>query len=261
MKMAAFFCNTFTPPTMNIALLTDLHLDLKNPVHESRDTVRQFQDTLAAVKDWDPDHIVVLGDLAMQRGGIDIYKSVQASLGDVQIPFDIISGNHDLSHEISEVFYASNTLSKDGEHYFASSIKDMPAIFLDSSSGHISENQLAWFKDRLTMINDKVFIFIHHPILDTNSIAMERLYPLSNRAELANLLTTYVDKTFYIFCGHYHKECVTFKDNIVQYLTPSTWVQIGDESDEITILQEPPGFRKLIIRSEILISFVKYNYS
>ena len=105
------------------------------------------------------DHLVVSGDLCFDVGEVEIYEWVRDQLDLTRIPYDVIGGNHDDAMMMAEVFGLQHLVTED-ELYFAKKLGKATCLFLDSSRGFHSENQLKWLDRQLKNGNDNFVILL-----------------------------------------------------------------------------------------------------
>ncbi|MEM8908081.1 MAG: metallophosphoesterase [Bacteroidota bacterium] len=218
---------------MVIAQITDLHIDQKGEFPFDIDVRKNFSRILQAVRDIEPDHLVVSGDLCYKDGEADIYKWIKTRLDLQDIPYSIIPGNHDESVLMADIFQLQHLLN-DGELYFAKRIGKTPCLFLDSSRGHHSDRQLKWLKRQLKNSKEDLIIFMHHPPVKAGVPFMDEKYPLQDMEVIQEILFQY-PHAVQVFCGHYHVEKTICVQNLVVQITPSCFFQIDQTDPEFKV--------------------------
>jgi len=201
-------------------------LDKENEFPFDIDVRKNFKRILRAARQAKVDHLVVSGDLCFDVGDVKIYEWIRDQLDLTRIPYDVIGGNHD-------------------------------DLFLDSSKGFHSENQLKWLDRQLKNGNENFVIFTHHPPVKAGVLFMDKKYPLQNIPEIQEVLFGY--RGFVnIFCGHFHVEKTIQRDNILVQITPSTFYQLDQNYEDFKVDHHSIAYRLIDISSQSLKTSVKY---
>lgn len=241
---------------MKITQITDLHIGKKEENTAEVDVRHNFLMTLGEVKIFEPDYLIITGDLCYDKGDISIYKWIKEKLDNVNIPYFIIPGNHDDRSMMREVFKIDYTQNED-EIFYAKKLKKYTALFLDSASGKMSMVQYNWIKRQLKQASKNLLIFTHYPPCSIGAKFMEAKYGFKNSKKLMDILSE-VDKSISIFCGHFHLERTLIKNNINIYASPSLIYQIDPIDEEFKIEHYNIGFRMIEMSKNKLVSYVKY---
>lgn len=152
----------------------------------------------------DADHLVFLGDLT-HNGTAAEYRQLQALLGQVEMPYTLMLGNHDRRAGFAKVF---------GGDGFQQSVVDMGThrlICLDTldedavprHSGHLCDARLAWLRDRLSESDLPVVLALHHPCFETGFSGMDRI-GLRNAHALFDVINAR-PRVSQLLCGHVHR--------------------------------------------------------
>jgi Icc protein len=168
----------------------------------------------------------------------------------------VIGGNHDDAMMMAEVFGLQHLVTED-ELYFAKKLGKATCLFLDSSRGFHSENQLKWLDRQLKNGNDNFVIFTHHPPVKAGVKFMDSNYSLQNISEIQEVLFSY--RGFVnIFCGHFHVEKAIQRDNILVQITPSTFYQLDQLSEDFKVDHHSIAYRLIDISTQSIKTSVKY---
>ena len=241
---------------MKIIQITDLHIDKEGEYPFDIDVRKNFKRMLRAARQQKADHLVISGDLCYDVGDVKIYEWVRDQLDLTRIPYDVIGGNHDDSMLMAEVFGLQHLITDD-ELYFAKKLGKATCLFLDSTKGFHSENQLKWLDRQLKNGNENFIIFTHHPPVKAGVLFMDKKYPLQNIPEIQEVLFGY--RGFVnIFCGHYHVEKSIQRDNILVQITPSTFYQLDQNSEDFKVDHHSIAYRLIEISNQSLKTSVKY---
>lgn len=225
-----------------IAYITDIHLDERSLINRGINARRNWEIILTDVSAREIDKIVFGGDIGDPSAIKWFFDSLQT------FDFTLTLGNHDSFLEVSKYFNIEID-SKQQELYYAQEDKHLKYIYMDSRSGTISPKQLEWFKKEL-QTNKKPVIFIHHALLPVDTF-VDRKYALTNRDEVvAELLKLSNEVT--VFCGHYHCDDVSRKQNILQYVTPAGSYQIEKGTEDIVTRDFVFGYRLIDIEKDAI---------
>lgn len=210
--------------TMRIIQITDLHVGLPDEKPFGVDLRENTRTIIEAVALTEADALVITGDLCYRDGDAAIYAWIKEQLKALQMPVYLLSGNHDDTLLLSQVFGLDQLLTGN-ELYYQHHWSGHPVFFLDSSSGRISPQQLAWLDQGLAATDDPTVIFMHHPPLVVGVPYMEDQYALQNREEVRHLLLQQKQPVT-VFTGHFHVDKSVHYQNIDLHVSPSCFFQI-----------------------------------
>ncbi len=233
-----------------IAYVTDIHLEEFTKEHEV-DPRRNWMKILQDISSKGIEEIILGGDLGDKKSNKWFFESLK----DYKVAITL--GNHDSFNEVTKHFNLKLPSGRK-EHYYSELRNNHKFIFLDSSSGSVSQEQFDWFRKELNT-SKSILLFIHHPILAVDAEVDKRV-PLIGRDNMkAELL--HIENEVTIFCGHYHLEDERKNNNIRQFITPAVSFQVEKIPNEIRINNSTFGYRIIEIDdSEISTSLVTlYN--
>ena len=242
--------------TMRIVQITDLHVSQEGKESFGVDVRANFLKIRDAIAALNPDHLVVSGDLCLNIGERPIYNWIKPYLDGLNIPYDIISGNHDDPVMMAEAFGIEELLSNK-ELYFQKKIGNKEILFLDTTTGVVSAEQLSWLKTRLAEMDCDVVIFMHHPPLYAGVPYMDSNHSLQNQEEVQKILFEF-PHSITVFTGHYHVEKTITKKNITVHITPSCYFQIDQTSEAFKVDHHRIGFREILCQDDTIVSTVRY---
>lgn len=218
-----------------IAHITDIHLNDPTALDRDispRENLLAVLDAIAAIG---VDEIVCTGDI----GETETYQWVFEKLEEYKPGYKVTLGNHDDFAEAVKYFKTYKTSGK-GELYYSIEDEFYKYIYLDSSSGVISAQQLIWLQAEITTVK-KIIVFIHHPIIGV-ATGVDTMYPLHNREDVAAILQQ-CKQPVHVFCGHYHMPDRRTEGRIIQHITPAVSFQVKKFSPAIDIKVNNFGFR------------------
>lgn len=241
---------------MNIAHITDLHITEDGALIRDVGVREHFRNILADVRKNETGLMVLGGDLAAERGEIASYHWIKKELDKTGIPYLITAGNHDIFENLQSVFNISSAFSDMLCYRYENNGRVLFA--LDSSSRVIADEQLDWIKREAKDLSKPALLFMHHPPVFCNCAFMDRKYPLDNRTAVFDVLTRLPSLPF-IFCGHYHTEKTVITRGKTIFLTPSTMLQIDQNSAEYEVHSRIPGYRMIQWDGSTLKTTVHYR--
>lgn len=243
---------------MRIAQITDLHIAKPTEKPFDVDVRGNFLQVLQSVEFYDPDIIVLTGDLSFHDGDRDACEWIYEQISRLNKPIFAIAGNHDKTDTLADVFSLGDEV-KEGELFYERSIDDRQLLFLDSAVGKLSAKQKTWLKEKLSGRNDMALIFIHHPPAFANLPHMDNNYPLQDKEEVCEIMHD-SGRECQVFCGHYHIERSISFPRINIFISPSCYIQISDRSEDFSVDHTIPAWRKIEIDERGFRSSVQYCF-
>ena len=226
---------------MKIIQLTDIHLPEGGEDTMGIDIPANFSKVLEAIEREGPDHLVLTGDLCYHAGSRKVYEVIKLKLDIMGIPYSLLSGNHDDPEVLADVFNIEHLLVGE-ELFYKRKLGGKTALFLETSRGFVSDEQLAWLDKELSQLRGTALIFMHHPPLMAGVPHMDNNYALQNMEEVQQLLFSY-PKMVNVFCGHYHVDKILCLNNLVVHITPSVYFQIDWRVPGFRIDHKRPAYR------------------
>jgi 3',5'-cyclic-AMP phosphodiesterase len=242
---------------MRVIQITDLHIGQEGEDTYFVDVRENFRRIIAAVQERRPDYLVISGDLCYSQGESDIYHWIKAWLDQLQLPYEVIAGNHDDSTLIAQAFERQNELHSDGL-YFQRKWGHKPVLFMDTSKYQLKTAQLDWLQAQLQALEgEDIALFIHHPPILIGTPFMDVHHPLQDREPLQQILCAYPGQID-VFCGHYHVDRHLRWKNLLIHVTPSCFFQIDSHSEDFKVDHYRIAFREITFLPELTISAVHY---
>jgi len=241
---------------MKIVQITDLHLDVKGEYPFKIDVRKNFTEILKEIREIQPDHLVVSGDLCYRTGDASIYKWIKNRLDLQEFPYSIIAGNHDDSVLMAQTFKLEHLLTDD-ELFFAKKIGTAVCLFLDSSKGFHSEHQLNWLKRQLKNAKGELILFMHHPPSKAGVPFMDNKHALKDIDVIQEILFSY-PSNIHVFCGHYHTEKTLRLNNLMIQITPSCFYQLDQKSLDFKVDHHRIALRIIESKKNYFSSTVQY---
>ena len=193
--------------------------------------------------DWSANLVTMTGDLIHDdsREAYNCFCELMRPLG---LPVYCVPGNHDVRTIMQDV------LTDPDFHYCESVIhRNWLIVGIDScmnndDAGRIDEQEM----QRLgTILNETkvehVLIYLHHPPLSIGSKWLDQ-FGLHNREEFLTLIAQ-TGKVKVVIFGHVHQAFDHSHDSIRIIGTPSTCRQFKVASNEFTLDNHPPAYRRI----------------
>ena len=244
---------------MRIIQITDIHIGEEGEVTRDVDVRGNFMDMLHLAGHLQPDYLVFSGDLCYSTANANNYRWIREQIERLTLPYDIIPGNHDETALMAQVFDRSHLLLPGGEMAFERNMSGFRFLFLDTSTGVLSQAQADWLAARLQTITRRQIIFMHHPPLKAGVPFMDNHYPLQNPEVFLDVIAACPQHPIHVFCGHYHVEKTVHSGYLHVHITPSTFFQIDGFRGDFGIDHYRPGMRVLDLSDDgALMHSVKY---
>jgi len=222
----------------------------------SVDVRANFLKILQEAKLLKPDFLVVTGDLCMHNGSTTIYQWLKKQLDQMNIPYEVISGNHDDPVLLANAFNKNEDLHHK-ELYFSRKMNHKNILFLDTTLAKMSQAQLNWLQECLQTTDQQAIIFMHHPPMLANMPWMDAKYPFQMHDEIQQILFTH-PYPVHVFCGHYHIEKTIQYRNIHVNITPSCYFQIEPHAQEFKVHHYKIALREIEIENDMIRHSVYY---
>jgi Icc protein len=227
---------------MRLVQITDIHYmaEAHQLLYDSFDTDRTLEGVLELVDSWQPDRIVITGDLS-QQGDAASYHRLQKRLSRLTVPVDLMPGNHDHAATLAKVLVGNNLYRQPMVN-----LGRWAAVYLDSSvdgqpHGRLVEADLKQLDHCLEQAGDRhVLVFLHHPPLPVGSAWLDEMILTNPEPLFERILGTGVRA---VICGHVHQEFAGECQGLPVLTTPSTCFQVTPDCDQMVEDQQGPGFR------------------
>lgn len=245
-----FFCiaysNSFAQKPIRFAVLADMHLALNQPDLGTRLLAKTEMMIKLAVRDINNcgtiDFVVVNGDAVNIPTAYDVQK-LQELLGDLQAPYYVTIGNHDVpqppeSPELATIvpsvtktdfvqLFRGHGFSKTGTYWWSDNpAPDLHIVGMDAShvgtwGGYVSDEQLSWLRWDLSQHRDMLtIVFIHHGLIQFwEGIDFDPRYTVENANDVRKLLESFTNVRI-VVNSHYHHSGQKTQNGIHYFVTP-----------------------------------------
>lgn len=227
---------------VQFAVVGDPHIPVDESAHAKLyKPTTMFERVVEDVNNRDVDRLLAVGDLT-REGVSDEYDAFDDVIGDLNVPFAAIPGNHDVPNEFDS--HPGLPVDRFAERYapdsfpFVIDVNGLPVVGLDSSGadvvadshdGYLPESQLTWLDDTLDEVREAV-VLVHHNMpaaLDQFDEYREVVDPSLGRPPVLREPAGFVDVLTghdvpLVLSGHLHIPGVTRTENVREVLVPST---------------------------------------
>lgn len=226
-----------TSRPFRLAQLTDLHW-LADPAGRvyGVDTRSTGLEVLEAVKAWQPDALLLTGDLA-DRGEEAAYRDLAEAIG--ALPCYALPGNHDEPQRMARHLTVPDGPSPLGGWQ----LLPIDAWIADSEAGRLGPARLEALRRALDEINSPTLAASHHPPLSVGSAWADESGLLDGAAVLAALGGQ--PQVRALVCGHVHQALGAWHGNVRVLTSPSTGSQARPRRAQFEEDTRGPGYRRL----------------
>jgi Icc protein len=242
---------------LRIIQATDLHISPSDAPVNRYDSRKNWLAALTAIQNLEPDLLVLSGDLASLKGEIESYQWLANTLTDIDIPYEIMMGNHDKLNTLKSIFSISEQDVIGRKLCYQRQYQGQPIYFVDTADHTLSDAQIEWLQQCDQAENKNALLFIHHPPIDCGTAFMDKNHALKEREKVWAVLSQ-LKHIQHIFCGHYHTERSIYLDNKNVHITPSTMNQIQTELNGFGAEHSVAGWRVIDWDGAQLITHVHY---
>ena len=243
---------------MKLAYFTDLHVGLAGEETRGVDVRGNLLKICAAVRQENPDAVVIGGDLCYKAPDAQIYQWVKSTLSELRKPLFITPGNHDDARMLAEVFDPA-WATPSGEIYSAQQWNGYLVLFLDSAVAAMTAEQYQWIESELSRASGPVLIFMHHPPFMCAVPYMDENHAFREMDKLQALLLNYPGR-IYLFCGHYHVEKTLSLSNVQLAITPSCFFQIDQHQQEFAVDHYQIAYRIIELQPDRILTRLHYLF-
>lgn len=241
---------------LNIIQITDFHIGYENEKPYDVDVRGNVIKIVNDLKRHQFDYLVITGDICFRESNDDTYVWIKSLLTEFEGKYIILPGNHDNAKQIGTIFHQDIEINNN-ELYFSKSLNGHTILFLDSSQGYFSIQQLEWLQNQLNSNYGIITIFMHHPPILAGVPHMDSKWLFHSIDDVQRLFSK-SNNQINVFCGHYHIEKTIRNHNCTVYITPSTFFNLSDKTEEFQIDNYLVGWREITINENSIYTSVKY---
>jgi len=238
---------------MKIALVSDMHLSMKEQYFRGVDVKKNFLEVLSEVKNNDPELLIYMGDFCMDEPEPEVYHWVKKETDALNTTTFAIPGNHDDQSILAKTF-SLPFIPETGEICYGLDLGFVFLLFSDSSKATISNDQLKWLIENCS--DEKpVLWFTHYPPVKCGCLYMDTNHAFIDSDKNLHFLRK-KHTIEHIYCGHYHTGKDLKWEEISIHITPSTCFQVDENSNDMVIHSTKPGYRVITLED----GYIDNNY-
>jgi Icc protein len=242
---------------MHLILVSDIHLSSDPKASFGVDTRKNFTRVVKLIKEHRPDQVVMMGDYSLHEPLAEDVDWACKRLELAKVPYCFIAGNHDDPAHLVEQCPATLPLSN-GELFFELPFGKTQALFLDTSSGSMSQKQADWVRRKITRAKQRVLVFMHHPPLHMGVPYMDVNYAFHDTGHEVYLALFSGMTPVHVFCGHYHTARSTQVGPHSVHLCPSTYFQLNADKAGFEVSHTMPGIRHIQLLEDQVRTWVEF---
>lgn len=232
---------------MLIAQITDSHImprgqewrkDAETNVH------RRLERVVAAINKLSPrpDVVVMTGDNIDGDDFLGAYAALKEILTPLQVPFQIIPGNHDDRESLRKTFNFESSFVFDHQ---SARLIGLDSLIPGKDHGELSKEQILFLKSKLIERRDvPALLFVHHFPVKVGIDVFDDM-TLRNSVELENLMRFY-PHVIGLVCGHLHNQFSGMFAGKPLFVSPSVapnyFFESADAKRPSLINLEPPHY-------------------
>lgn len=254
---------------MLIAQITDLHIKGDAaPDEKPERSIANFAKTISDLNALAPrpDIVLITGDIT-ENGKIEGYRLFLHELKRLEIPYRLITGNHDEYDSFCEILGGPDQ-SDDTAPFIQHDTNEYPVrlIGIDTTkpghvSGELCQQRLDWLEQKLQEDTEKpTAIFMHHPPFNTGIWWMDCLGILQGLDAFTEILMRH-QQVKAIFCGHVHRNIQSSLAGVPIFLAPSVTtaveLSLGHEAPP-TFISEPPAYLLHVWTGKTFVTHLQY---
>jgi 3',5'-cyclic AMP phosphodiesterase CpdA len=235
---------------MLIAHISDLHVRPDGKLYA--DLVPSNDMAAAAVRHVNalvprPDLVIVTGDI-VEGGSEEEYAVARRILDQIEVPYFVIPGNHDVREVFRRAFADHRYLPAAGPLHYCVDAHPLRIVALDSTvpgkhHGEIDSSGLAWLEQVLAQESARpTLLLIHHHPFESGIAYLDAYRHLG--AEALEAVVRPFASVQRVLCGHVHRVMWARFGQTVAMSCPSTASQIAlrlEATAKPASFLEPPG--------------------
>lgn len=229
---SSFYAHAASPRReLRYALLSDTHV-AADPNNEYRKffPYQNTQKVVAQLNEFQPEGIIINGDVARLEGKAEDYQNVKSLLQPLSqtAPIHMGMGNHDDREPFYSVFSDAKNSKVEDKHVSVIDSDPVRIIILDSLlyvnevAGLLGKSQRSWLESYLKSSDEKpTVLFVHHTLEDgdTDLLDANRMFEIIRPHPQVKA----------VFYGHSHRYHIEEKDGLYLVNLPAVGYNFNDD--------------------------------
>jgi Icc protein len=249
--------------TVRLAQITDLHAGAGWGSRDPLDTLADVIDAIHALPQ-PPDAVFVTGDL-VNDGSDAQYAVLEPVLGQLELPFSVLPGNHDDRAGLRRHFDVGGDGDGHDPVQYVVWADPLRVVMLDTTipgqpGGDLDAGRLQWLSQVLEADPEHpTLLAMHHPPFDCGVREMDRIgLAPGARVALAELLEDHPQVVGAI-AGHHHRTIAGSIAGRPALAATSTYGQLplDFDAERLTMVSDPIGFAVHTLVDGALVSHVQ----
>ena len=242
---------------MLISLVADCHVGDRPEDTNGVDTKANFGKVIARLRERSPDHVVLMGDYSVKAPRSKDVEWVGSRAVLAEAPLCALAGNHDDAVQVAAAMKQTKNLVG-GKLYYRQDLGTDRALFLDTSAGFMSAEQIDWLRLEIRAAKTRALVFMHHPPMPMGVPFMDDHHALKDAGG------TVYDALFsgpvpvHVFAGHFHTARSTQVGIHAVHLCPSTYFQLDPTREDFAVSHSLPGIRHVELMEEQVRTWVEF---
>jgi Icc protein len=230
---------------IRIAQISDCHVSADpRALYRNRNPRQSLEGVIEAVSRWQPDLLLVTGDLA-EDGSRNAYQYLYELTHTLGVPVLTIPGNHDNAELQREVF--SNTPVDEPLGF---DFQGWEILLLNSSMpgeipGSFSQAECLSLASKCSQSDHPKLVVLHHQPVQTGSLWIDK-YALNDPEKFWKSISSSKSIKAVVW-GHIHHAFEARKNGVELLGTPATSVNSLPKKERFTFDPEGPGFRWFLL--------------
>ena len=219
------------------------------------------------------DFVVHTGDVASVDGTQKEYEVAAKIFENIKVPMYFLTGNHDNAQLMRRIlkFGEKKDLSADDTRLFYSfKINNHNFLVLDAKArkeldphGELPQEQLNKLDKIIADVQGYVTIFIHYPVVPTDSAWLKRSMTILNADAILKIFNKYSSKIVGVFSGHIHQATILTRNGIVYSSAGSTFLNFRNapRDEDVIFLSHGVGYFNHVTIEESSIEIKQYAFA
>jgi len=198
-------------------------------------------------EDWPADAVVMTGD-TVQDDSADGYRRFRDAVSPLGLPVHCVPGNHDVVPLMHEMLSDEPFLFCAVQQFSNWCFIGVDSCVAESAGGRLADAEFDRLREALAAGHEHVAVCLHHPPVRLGSRWLDGV-GLANGEEFLAKMNAAGNVRLVLF-GHAHQAYDDMHGDVRVIGTPSTCRQFRPLSDEFSLDDKPPAYRRLTLKTD-----------